>query len=64
MNVLKIPLFKQNNILCIITKVHKKNLSLLCMPTTKYLTKGKAPVNVEKDVCVFFKVKNNLIMFG
>ena len=33
------------------------------MQTTKNLTKEKVPANVDKYVCVYFKVKKKLVTF-
>ena len=64
--VLKIPIFKQNNISCIVTNVHKNEWKfIMYVNHTKnnLLTKEKVPANLENDVYVYFEVKNKLIMF-
>ena len=58
MNVLKIPIFKQNNILDIVTKLHKNEWKFITYANHKKSSqKKKVRANLEKDVCVYFRVK-------
>ena len=65
LDAIKIPIFKQNNVLCIVIKVHPNELKIyhVCQPQRNFLSKEKAPANLEKDVCVYFKVKNKIVMY-
>ena len=61
-NATEIPIFKQNNVLCIVTqKVHKNewNVYNVYQPQKKSSLERKVPANQEKDVCVHLKVKMN-----
>ena len=64
-NTIKISIFKQNNVLYfIVTQKVLKNKSIVfnrCKPQIVF-SQTKVPTNLEKDVCVYFKVKNKFRM--
>ena len=63
MNILKIPRFKQKNVLRIVTKVHNNEWKFIIYANHKKnpLTKEKVPANLEKNVCIL-KSKNKLVI--
>ena len=55
-NAMKIPVFKQNNVLCIViqryTRMHK--MFIMYAKYKKVFSQKKVPANLEKDFCVQF----------